>query len=60
MWRKLLKNTWALPLVLAGLGLLGLIGALVYEGALDLMFVGLIGLALLPALFQIIKPISHK
>ena len=60
MWNSLLKNTWGLPVILACLGLLGLIGALVFEGAADLIYVGLIGFALLPVLFQIIRTAISK
>ena len=54
MWRDLLKSTWAMPIMLACLGLLGLIGALVFEGVLDYIYVGLISLALVTVLVQII------
>ncbi len=51
----LLKSTWILPILLAILAMVGLVGALVYEGTVDLIYVTFLASALLPIAAVLLK-----
>ncbi len=51
----LLRSTWILPILLAILAMVGLVGALVYEGTADFIYVAFLASALLPIAAVLLK-----